>query len=267
MYALIQTPPTIYTLVLSVVVSESGRRVLAVRDLNAGGVVSAVVSWARRSGSTGLGRWCSRLRRSRSLRRRHRGAVGGRSRRSGRTRRRLLAAPGLDDGGQDSPARAGRLNVNVGSLVRGSLEALVKGTGVAGVEKDRRVAAGGRIPRTDVVASVLADKVEDVGADVEASESVQVPVGFDSADLGVVIVVVGVSGADKLLGNSITKDQAEDAVALGVGLALIEGDENKGAAPEVGLLIVDKRFEEVAAPLAGGGDRSVVSVAGLYHDR
>lgn len=115
-----------------------------------------------------------------------------------------------------------------------------------------------------MVASVLANEVEDVGANIEASESVQVPVSLDSADLGIVVVVVGVSGADKLLGDSVTEDQAEDAVALGVGLALVESDEDKSAAPEVGLLVVDQRFEEVTAPLAGSSDRSVVAVAGLY---
>lgn len=260
-----------HILVLSVVVSESRRRVLTVRDLNARSVVRVGVSRlgrSRFSRSSRLGRRSARLgwvlgRRSRSL-----GSAvrrwACRSRGSRRARRRLLGAPRVDDGGQDSPARAGRLDVNVGGLVRSSLEVLVERTSVTGVEEDGRVATSGSIPRTDVVAGVLADEVEDVGTDVEAAKSVKVPVGLDGGDLGVVVVVVGVSGADKLLGNSVTEKQAEDAVTLGVSLALVESDENEGAAPEVGLLVVDERLEEITAPLAGNGDGGVVSIAGLY---
>ena len=65
-----------------------------------------------------------------------------------------------------------------------------------------------------MVASLLADKVKDVGLDVEAAESVQVPISLDSGDLGVVVVVVGISSADKRLGHCVAENQAENAVAL-----------------------------------------------------
>jgi hypothetical protein len=78
-----------------------------------------------------------------------------------------------------------------------------------------------------------------------------------------VVVVVGVFGADERVGKSVAEHQGEDAVALGVGLGLVEGDQDKSAVPEAGLLVVDQRLEEVAAPLAGNGDGSVVSITCL----
>lgn len=114
-----------------------------------------------------------------------------------------------------------------------------------------------------MVTGLLADKVEDVGLDVEAAESVQVPVGLDSGDLGVVVVVVCVSGAHERVRHGITEDQAEDTVALGVSLSLIESDEDESAVPEAGLLVVDQRLEEIAAPLSGNSDGGVVAIARL----
>ena len=114
-----------------------------------------------------------------------------------------------------------------------------------------------------MVASLLADKIKDVGLDVEATESVQVPVGLDSGDLGVVVVVVGISGAYERLGHGITEDQAENTVALRVSFGLVECDEDQSAAPEAGLLVVDQRLKEVTAPLSSNSDRSVMAIAGL----
>ena len=105
-----------------------------------------------------------------------------------------------------------------------------------------------------MVASLLADKVKDVGLDVEAAESVQVPVGLDGGNLRVVVVVVGISGANERLRHCITENQTEDAVALGVSLSLVECDENQGAAPEAGFLVVDQRLKEITAPLSGDSD-------------
>ena len=115
----------------------------------------------------------------------------------------------------------------------------------------------------NVVAGLLSDEIEDVGADVETTQSVQVPVCFDGADLGVVVVPVLVGGSDELVRDGIAEHQAENAVALGVGFALVEGDEDEGAVPEAGFFVVDQGLEEVAAPFSGDGDGGVVSIAGL----
>ena len=114
-----------------------------------------------------------------------------------------------------------------------------------------------------MVTGLLADKVEDVGLDVEAAESVQVPVGLDSGNFGVMVVIVGISGADERVRHGITENQAEDAVALGVSLGLVEGDEDQSAVPEAGLLVVYQRLEEIAAPLSSNGDGGVVTIACL----
>jgi len=114
-----------------------------------------------------------------------------------------------------------------------------------------------------VVASLLADKVKDVGLDVEATESVQIPVGLDSGNFGVVVVVVGIGGADERLRHGIAEDQAEDTVALGVSLGFVECDENQSAAPEARLLVVDQRLKEVTAPLSSDSNRSVMAIACL----
>lgn len=88
--------------------------------------------------------------------------------------------------------------------------------GLTGLTEDGLIGAGHLGLRTDVVAGLLADKVEDVGTNVPAAEGVQVPVGFDSGDLGVVVVVVRVRSADEAVVDGITKKDGEDAVADGV---------------------------------------------------
>jgi hypothetical protein len=64
--------------------------------------------------------------------------------------------------------------------------------------------------------------------------------------------------------NGITKDQAEDAVALGVSLGFVKCDEDQSAVPEVGLLVVDQRLEEIAAPLSSNSNGGVMTIARLY---
>lgn len=225
---------------------------LAVRDLDLVGVVGRVGSLITRLGRVLLARLLARRgRRRRGSRTRAHAVLGG--------SRKVLATPLLDDGGENGPAGAGRLDVDVGSLVGGGLEVLVERAGVGAVEEDGRVGVGGGGPGADVVAGLLADEVEDVGADVEAAEGVKVPVGLDGGDLGVVVVVAVVLGAVEMLGDGVTEQDAEDAVALGVCLALVEGEQDKGTVPEAGLLVVDERLEQVAAPLASGSDGGVVA--------
>lgn len=144
----------------------------------------------------------------------------------------LLATPLLDDGRQNGPARAGGSNVNVGRLVRSFLEVLVQWACVRAVEEDGGVGASSRLPRTDVVARLLANEFEDIGTNVEATESVKVPVGLNSADLGVVVVVAIVACALEMFRDSIAKENAKNAVGLWVSSGLVEGDENKSAVPK-----------------------------------
>lgn len=177
--------------------------------------------------------------------------------------RAVLATPLLDNGGQNSPSRARRHEVNVRHRVRSRLELLVERSSIAAVVEDLRVIASRISVVANVVAGLLSDEIEDVGADVETTQSVQVPVCFDGADLGVVVVPVLVGGSDELVRDGIAEHQAENAVALGVGFALVEGDEDEGAAPEAGFFVVDQGLEEVAAPFSGDGDGGVVSIAGL----
>lgn len=88
--------------------------------------------------------------------------------------------------------------------------------GLTGLTEDGLIGAGHLGLGTDVVAGLLANEVEDVSADVPAAEGVQVPVGFDGGDLGVVVVVVRVLGADEAVMDGVTKEDGEDAVADGV---------------------------------------------------
>ena len=177
--------------------------------------------------------------------------------------RAVLATPLLDNGGQNSPSRARRHEVNVRHRVRSRLELLVERSSIAAVVEDLRVIASHISVVANVVAGLLSDEIEDVGADVETTQSVQVPVCFDGADLGVVVVPVLVGGSDELVRDGIAEHQAENAVALGVGFALVEGDEDEGAAPEAGFFVVDQGLEEVAAPFSGDGDGGVVAIACL----
>lgn len=115
-----------------------------------------------------------------------------------------------------------------------------------------------------MVTGFLADEVENVGADIEAAESVQIPIGLHGADLGVVVVEVGVGCTNERVGHGITEHYCEDAIALGVGLGFVEGDEYKGATPEAGVLVIDERLEEVAGPLASDCYGGIVAVVCLY---
>jgi hypothetical protein len=80
------------------------------------------------------------------------------------------------------------------------------------VEEVAAVGAGSSIPSSVLVTSLVSNEGEDVGTDIPATQSVQIPVGLDSADLRVVVVELRISGADELLGDSVTENDAEDTV-------------------------------------------------------
>jgi hypothetical protein len=129
---------------------------------------------------------------------------------------------------------------------------------------------------------VLSNIGEDVGADVEATEGVEVPdegligmrgikkkvwnipVSLDGGDLGVVVVVVVVGGAFEVLWDSITEEDAEDAVLDGVGLVLVEGDKNKGVVHE---MLIVPTVTEVSWPsevMLGAGVSVHLNILALF---
>ena len=108
---------------------------------------------------------------------------------------------------------------------------------------------------------MLADEVVDVGADVPATESGKTPVGGDGGDLTVVVVELVVDGANEAFRDSVTEEHTEDVVGDGVGVVLVEGQQDQGlGSVEVG--VGQERLEKAGGPGTGSGDRGVVAVVG-----
>lgn len=169
----------------------------------------------------------------------------------------LAALPQGADGRQNGAAAA--LDAGVGARVLGVDGGAVEDAVVALVPV--HLGQGhGAAPGADLVAGGVGHDLPHVGADVPAAEGVEAPVGADRGDLRVVVVEVGVGGADVLLGHGVAEQDADDAVLLGVGRVLVEGDQDEGVIHEA--LVVQQGLEEVASPGAGDGDRSVVGIRG-----
>lgn len=115
-------------------------------------------------------------------------------------------------------------------------------------------------PFAQAIARMRGDVAEDVGADVPAAEGVEIPVGFDSGDLGVVVVVVGIGRADEVGGDGITEEKGEDLVLDAVVLVLVESDHHEGVVHKT--FVVQEGFHEILEPFSCGGDVRVVAVAG-----
>jgi hypothetical protein len=115
-----------------------------------------------------------------------------------------------------------------------------------------------RLPLSDLVACLLRNDLEDVGADIPASEGVETPVCGDGGDLGVVVVEAVVAGSNEMLGDCVAEKDAENVVLTSVGLVLIPCNKNKSVLHE--MLVLEKRFEESTSPLTSNSDRSVVSI-------
>lgn len=84
------------------------------------------------------------------------------------------------------------------------------------------------------------------------------PVGLYSGNLTVVVVVVGVLSADEVGWDGITEKDTENVVLDGVGLVLIEGDQDEGVLHEV--LVGEEWLEESAEPVTSNGDGGIVSI-------
>ena len=114
--------------------------------------------------------------------------------------------------------------LGVGNGESGNLVVVAEGARERAVEEMTAVGAGCSIPRGVLVTSLVRHEGEDVGTNVPTAKSVQVPVSLNSTDLRVVVVELRISGADELLGKSITEKETEDTVLEGVCVGLVESD-------------------------------------------
>ena len=171
-------------------------------------------------------------------------------------RLRLLGNPLLPDLWQNASS------VNFDQAVRHWLRRprrRVEDTRIAGVE-------GGvcecwrACPATQFIIRVLSDIAEDVCAYIIAAESVGIPVRLNGSNLGVVVVEVGVSGADKVMGDGVAEKNREGPVLLGVRAVFVKGDQNHGVLHEI--LVVEKRLEESSEPGTSCADGGVMCIAG-----
>jgi hypothetical protein len=139
---------------------------------------------------------------------------------------------------------------NFGVVAEGAIE--------RAVEEVAAVGARSSVPGGVLISSLVSDEGEDVGTDIPATKSVQVPVGLNSADFRVVIVELRISGTDELLGNSITEDDAEDTVLEGVSVRFVKSDQNQGVLHE--MLVVEKGLQEVTSPGTSSSDTRVMTI-------
>jgi hypothetical protein len=104
----------------------------------------------------------------------------------------------------------------------------------------------GTAPLADMVTRLGGDMFENVGSDVPSAESVQVPVCFDGGDFGIVVIEVGVGGANEVVGDGVTKENGENSILDSISLVLVEADEHEGVFHEVA--VVQERSEEILEP-------------------
>ena len=143
-------------------------------------------------------------------------------------RARLVSPSGRDLGKHRTPVllklRVGDGERNVGVLA-------VKETRVGRVQKDGVESRG--VPVSDLVTRLATNKREDVGAHVPPAQGVEIPVGFDGGDLGIVVVEAAVSCACQGGGHCVTDQNGQDTVLSRVGVVLVEGDENERVVHEI----------------------------------
>lgn len=151
------------------------------------------------------------------------------------------AVPALGIGVWDGPGRVKEL---VGH-----------GAGVGGVEVQALSV------NSDVLeAGDIGDGGEDVGAAVPAAEGGQAPVSGNGSDGGEMVVEGGVGGALERLWDGAAEEEGENLVGGGVGLDLIEGEDDKSVVHEV--LIGEERSKELLGPAGGVVDGGIMAVVG-----
>lgn len=110
------------------------------------------------------------------------------------------------------------------------------------------------------VASLLSNKLEQVGTAVPAAQGGETPVSAQRGDDGVVGVEGVVGGALQVLGDGAAQQDGVDAVLLLVGGGLVEGDQDEGVLGEV--VVLEEGGHEALQEVAGDGDVGVVGVVG-----
>lgn len=98
-----------------------------------------------------------------------------------------VAVPSLLDGREDS-ALAGSASTQVGAGVAGVASVAVELAGVGLVEVEV-LEGDGTTPLADRIAGLVAYELEDVGTDIEATKSVEIPVGLNGGDLAEKLLV------------------------------------------------------------------------------
>lgn len=186
-------------------------------------------------------------------------SIGGFEARGVIHRRRAPLPSGLDRGQHGAVVQVADVERHVGrriSLVAAFL--VVQGARVGGVEVhvlEGNVAG----PGPHGIARLVGHELEYVGADVEAAEGVQVPVGLGGGDLAVVVVVVVIGGADEVGRDGVAEEDGEDPVLDRVGLVLVKRDQNQSVLHEA--LVREKRLQKGTGPLACHAHVGVVAVA------
>lgn len=99
--------------------------------------------------------------------------------------------PSSLDGRKHSPSSPRRDNIQVRCWVRSSLKLSVEWSCKAGVVEDGWVGSSSVVIWSDCVACNFADQREDIGTYIPAAEGVEVPVCFNSAEFGVVVLTRG----------------------------------------------------------------------------
>ena len=167
----------------------------------------------------------------------------------------LLAAPHFLNSRKDLPLIDHQTGVG---YWKGGTGLAVEDAGVAGVQV--RLCQGRVNRRTDRIARLVADELEDVCTDVPAAEGVQAPVRLDRRDFRVVGIEGGIGGALQGLGDSVAEEDGVDFIRLRISFVFVEGEEDEGVLHEV--LVREEGGEEAVGPGAGKGDVGVVAVVG-----
>lgn len=155
-------------------------------------------------------------------------------------------------------SREAMLKIQVGSRILMVATSSVERTSVRDVVE--HLVKLVRLPSAKLVTSLAGNQLEDVGADVPSTQCGEVPVGLDGRDFRVVVVEVVVGGANKMLGNGITKEDTKNMVLVGIRLVLIPGDQDEGVVHKV--LVLQERLQELAAPVTSHSNRGIMAVRG-----
>lgn len=167
---------------------------------------------------------------------------------------RLASTPRLLDRGQNTKS-VGALSIGVWDRPGWVEEVVGHRAGVGGVEVETR-----SVNDDVLVTGDVGDGLEDVGAAVPASEGGEVPVGGDGGDGREVVVESVIRGSVEGLGDSAAEEEGEDFVGGGVGVYLVEGEDDEGVVHEV--LVCEEGGEEGLGPRGGFDDCCIMAVVG-----